>query len=191
VVTGRTLSGDNLVSLDVNDFDGAYQATRHLIDYGHTRIAYISGPEDHPDARERLRGYRQALDDAGLALDEGLVARADFLESGGVLAINQLLEARKDFTAVFAANDQMAYGARLALYRLNLRVPDDISLVGYDDLPHSIYSMPPLTTVRQPVYELGKLAARAMLGLVNGKPATLAVPPVQLVVRESTRRLRR
>ena len=108
-----------------------------------------------------------------------------------MLAINHLLETGVAFTAVFASNDQMAYGARLALYRRSIRVPEDISLVGYDDLPNSTYSMPPLTTVRQPVYEIGRLAAQAMLKLIAGETATIAALPLELVVRESTRRLRR
>lgn len=190
VVTGRQLSAPRLVSVDVDDFRGAQQATRHLIELGHTRIAFISGPTDHPDAAERLRGYRQAHADAGLALVPELVVPADFMETGGMLAIQQLLESRQNFTAVFAANDQMAYGARLALYRRNLRVPDDISLVGYDDLPNSTYLMPPLTTVRQPVYEIGRLAAQAMLKLIAGEAAEIAAPPLELVIRESTRRVR-
>jgi LacI family transcriptional regulator len=191
VVTGRALRAPKLVSVDVDDFAGARQATRHLIELGHTRIAFIAGPADHPDAAERLRGYQQALLDAGIEALPELVLHADFLESGGMLAINQLLESRQSFTAVFASNDQMAYGARLALYRRNIRVPEDISLVGYDDLPNSTYSMPPLTTVRQPVYEIGKLAAQAMLKLIAGEAADIAAPPLELVVRESTRRVRR
>ena len=191
VVTGRQLSAPRLASVDVDHFQGARAATRHLIELGHTRIAFLSGPSDHPDAIERQRGYQQALADAGIAVIPGLIAPADFLESGGMLAIHQLFESRQSFTAVFAANDQMAYGARLALHRRNLRVPEDISLVGYDDLPNSTYSMPPLTTVRQPVYEIGKLAAQAMLQLIAGEAADIAVPPLEVVVRESTRRLRR
>lgn len=191
VITGRELQAPNLLSLSVDDFQGGFRATRHLIEYGHTRIAYISGPMDHPDSLERLRGYRAALEQAGLAADPDLIAQADFHESGGVLAINQLVNSRRDFTAVFAANDQMAYGARLALYRLNLRVPDDISLVGFDDLPNSVYALPPLTTVRQPVYEIGKLAAEAMLTLIRGEPHTVPAPQLELIIRETTRRLRR
>lgn len=191
IVTGRQLAAPKLASVDVDDFSGARDATRHLIELGHTRIAFIAGPSDHPDAAERLRGYQQALADAGIEGVPELVLRADFLESGGMLAINQLLESRASFTAVFASNDQMAYGARLALYRRNIRVPEDISLVGYDDLPNSTYSMPPLTTVRQPVYEIGKLAAQAMLKLIAGEAADIAAPPLELVVRESTRRIRR
>jgi LacI family transcriptional regulator len=191
VVTGRQLAAPKLVSVDVDDFSGARNATRHLIELGHTRIAFIAGPADHPDATARLRGYQQALADAGIACVPELILHADFLESGGMLAINQLLESRENFTAVFAANDQMAYGARLALYRRNIRVPEDISLVGYDDLPNSTYSMPPLTTVRQPVYDIGKLAAQAMLKLIAGEAADIAPPQLELVVRESTRRVRR
>lgn len=190
VITGRALQGHNLASLTVDDFKGGYQATEHLIQYGHSRIAYISGPTNHPDSQARLRGYRQALQDAGLPIDASLILQGDFLESGGALAINQLISTRCEFTAVFAANDQMAYGARLALYRLKLNVPDDISLIGFDDLPHSSTSLPPLTTVRQPVYDIGKLAAEAMLKLINGEAVTMAAPSLELIIRESTRKLR-
>lgn len=191
VVTGRQLTAARLVSVDVDDFEGARSATRHLLELGHTRIAFITGPHDHPDAIERLRGYQQALQDAGVAPAPELVLQADFMEGGGMLAIEQLLASGAEFSAVFAANDQMAYGARLALYRRNIRVPDDISLIGFDDLPNSTYSMPPLTTVRQPVYDIGRLAALAMLKLIAGETADIAAPPLELVVRESTRRLRR
>ncbi|SHH47069.1 LacI family DNA-binding transcriptional regulator [Massilia sp. CF038] len=191
VVTGRQLAAPRLLSVDVDDFEGARSATRHLLELGHTRIAFITGPHDHPDAIERLRGYQQALQDAGVAPAPELVLQADFMEGGGMQAIDQLLASGADFSAVFAANDQMAYGARLALYRRNIRVPDDISLIGFDDLPNSTYSMPPLTTVRQPVYDIGRLAAVAILKLIAGETADIAAPPLELVVRESTRRLRR
>lgn len=191
VVTGRELEGPNLVSLHVDDFDGARQATRHLIELGHTQIAFIGGLDDRLDALARLHGYQQAFADAGLEIVPGLIVHADFLESGGLMAINKLLEQREHFSAVFAANDQMAYGVRLALHRRNIRVPEDVSLVGYDDLPNSVYSVPPLTTVRQPVYEIGRSAAAAMLDLIGGKRTITGAQPVSLVVRESTRRLRR
>jgi LacI family transcriptional regulator len=191
VITGRNLQAPNLVSLNVDDRLGGYKATQHLIEFGHTRIAYISGPVDHPDSMERLRGYQQALAEANLECDPELIAQADFHESGGVLAINQLVNSRRDFTAVLAANDQMAYGARLALYRLNIRVPEDISLVGFDDLPNSIYTMPPLTTIRQPIFELGKIAAQTVLKLITGEGTPQSTPPVELMIRESTRRIRR
>lgn len=191
VATGRTLCAPNLASIDVDNADGAAQATRHLLELGHTQIAFIGGPQDHPDAIARLEGYRNALAQAGVACNPALAVCGNFLESGGGMAIHQLLESRQSFTAVFAANDQMAYGARLALYRRNIRVPEDVSLVGFDDLPNSACTMPPLTTMRQPVYETGRLAAQAILRMIAGEAVTLEAPPLALVVRESTMRVRR
>ena len=189
VVTGRTLKGHNIVSMRVDDFKGAHRATRHLIELGHRRIAHIAGPQDHADSVERLRGYRKALEEADLPFDTRLVAYADFHEPSGVLAVNHLLDARESFTAVFASNDQTAYGARLALYQRNIRVPEDVSLIGFDDLPASRYVIPPLSTIHQPVYELGQAAARVLLKMIEGSRSRVTLPEPQLVVRESTRRL--
>ena len=113
------------------------------------------------------------------------------MESGGQVAINALLEARVEFTAVFAANDQTAYGAMLALYRRGLKVPQDVSLVGFDDVAPAKFSIPPLTTVRQSIYEMGRQAAAAVLALVGGAQPEVVLPPLQLVPRESTRRILR
>ena len=190
VATGRTLKSANLAALRVDDYKGALSAVQHLIDLGHRRIAHIAGPQDHADSVERLRGYRHALEQAGIGFDKKLVVYADFHEPSGVLAINQLFEARQSFTAVFASNDQMAFGARLALYQRNIRVPEDVSLVGFDDLPGSSYSTPPLTTVHQPIYELGVAAADALLKLIDGGRSKASLPAPHLVVRGSTARLR-
>lgn len=105
--------------------------------------------------------------------------------------MNQLLESRVNFSAVIAANDQMAYGARLALHRAGLRVPDDVSLVGFDDLPHSAFTLPPLTTVRQSVYEIGASAAQAMVDLLDRKTPPAKLIAAEIIVRESTRICRR
>jgi LacI family transcriptional regulator len=105
--------------------------------------------------------------------------------------MNSLLEARVQFTAVITANDQMAYGARLALHRAGLRVPEDVSLIGFDDLPHSAFTLPPLTSVRQSVYEIGASAAKAMFDLLNKKNPPSKLVEAELVVRESTRIYRR
>jgi LacI family transcriptional regulator len=102
-----------------------------------------------------------------------------------------LLATHQTFTAVIAANDQMAYGARLALYRGGIRVPEDVSLVGFDDLPHSAFTLPPLTTVRQSIYEVGASAAQALFELMQGKIPAVSQIPAELVVRESTRIHRR
>lgn len=191
VVTGRTLKAPGLYALDFDDFRGAQLATEHLISLGHRRIAFIAGDPVHPDAQERLRGYRAALEAAGLGYEPALVAPGAFHEQSGMQAVNRLLDAGARFTAVFAANDQMAAGAALALHRRGLRVPQDVSVVGFDDLPGSLYAVPPLTTVHQPVQELGRLAARAMLDLLAGRAPTAGMPPPVLVTRESTNAARR
>lgn len=191
VVTGRTLSAPNLFSIDFDNAEAMGLAVRHLNAQGHSRVAYISGPTEQPDAAQRLAGYRRELERREMAIETDLVVYGDFQEAGGFRSMNQLLESRVQFTAVIAANDQMAYGARLALYRSGLRVPDDISLIGFDDLPHSAFTLPPLTSVRQSVYEMGTGAAQALFDLLAGRrPAPRGIP-AELIVRESTRLFRR
>ncbi len=187
VVTGRRLKASNLVSLDFDHREGARQATQHLIDLGHRRIAFIGGVAEHPDAVEREKGYRIALEAAGLRFDPALCVPGAFTEHGGLQAVEQLLERRPRWTAIFAANDQMALGAALGLHRRGLHVPDDVSLVGFDDVAASMYAVPPLTTVHNPIHEIGELAARAMLAMLAGERLPLEVPAPRLVVRESTR----
>ncbi|WP_035051772.1 LacI family DNA-binding transcriptional regulator [Andreprevotia chitinilytica] len=190
VVTGRQLNAPNIKSFWLNDRAAARHATEHLIGLGHRQIAHIAGAQHHPDSHARLAGYREALSFTGIELDERLVARGDYSEGSGVIAVNQLLADRVPFTAIFAANDQMAYGARLALYQHGIRVPEDISLVGFDDLQNSIYTTPPLTTVRQPTFEIGVAAAATLVNMLGGQ---VPEPPefgLELIVRDSTRRLR-
>lgn len=189
VVTGRTLTTNNLCALNFDNFTGGQMATQHLIDLRHRRIAFIAGDPKHPDATQRLLGYRAALKDAGIAFDPKLVVQGDYNESSGLLAVTQLLSAQQPFTAIFAANDQMAIGAAHGLHRHGLRIPEDISLIGFDDLPTSLYALPPLTTIHQPAYEMGQLAATAMMQLLAGEPSALQVPGPRLIVRESCRRL--
>jgi LacI family transcriptional regulator len=190
VVTGRTLEAPGLVALDFDNFEGARLATHHLLSLGHRRIAFISGDLKHPDGKERLRGYRSALEAAGLRYEPALVMPGNFTEASGLAAVERLIDSREPYTAIFAANDQMASGAALGLYRRRLRVPDDVSLVGFDDLATSVYAIPPLTTVHHPVHELGQLAAQAMLQLLAGERPVLAMPTPRLMVRESSRELR-
>ncbi len=189
VVTGRNLSAPGLFSLNFDNFEGGRLATRHLIELGHQRIAFIAGDQDHPDATERLRGYRAALEAAGIAFDPALVVPGEYHEVSGLLAVNRLLDGAQRFTAIFAANDQMALGAALGLQRHSLRVPEDVSLVGFDDLPTSVYAIPPLSTVHQPAYELGRLAASAMLQLLAGAAPVAEMPAPRLIARETSRRL--
>jgi LacI family transcriptional regulator len=189
VVTGRKLRAPNLVALDFDNFEGAQLATRHLLNGGHRQIAFIGGDPVHPDSRDRHRGYMQALADADVPYQPSLVLPGSYHEEDGRTAIEALLAAGTPFTAVFASNDQMATGALLALHRRGLRVPQDVSLVGFDDLPGSMYAVPPLTTVRQPAYVIGEQVALAMLGLLRGTAPQVAMPPPTLVTRESSQPL--
>jgi len=186
VVTGRSLKATGLLSLDFDNALGARLATAHLLGLGHRAVAFIGGDPLHPDAQEREAGFRAAFVEAGVPIDPALMTVGDYQEAGGRQAIEQLLDAGRHFTAAFAANDQMAFGAALALHRRGLRVPQDVSLVGFDDLATASYSIPPLTTVHQPVLDLGRAAAAGMLALLAGRKPDTGLPPPQLVVREST-----
>ena len=185
VVTGRHLQGSGVCSLNFDNQLGARLATEHLIGLGHQRIAFIKGTASHPDAVERLRGYRAALKAHGLPYDPELCIQGSFIESGGEEAVSTLLDKGIGFTAVLAANDQMAYGAALALYRRGLRIPRDVSLVGFDDLLGSGFTLPPLTTVRHSILEIGRLAAGAVIRMIQGEPFSNEVPAPQLIVRDS------
>jgi LacI family transcriptional regulator len=189
VLAGHQLSGPNLSGHWVDQDEAGHLATSHLLSLGHRRIAFIAGPDSHADARHRHAGYLRAHRDFGVEPNPALYAQGDFMETGGLLAMNRLLDAQAPFTAVFAANDQMAYGARVALYRRGVRVPDDISLVGVDDMPASAFMTPALTTVRQPLHEIGRHVAAELLRLLGRDAPQVEVPGMRLVVRETTRRL--
>jgi LacI family transcriptional regulator len=190
LVLGRSVQNSSvLASLPIDNLQGARDATRHLIDEGHRKIAFIAGPRDHEDAIERLDGYRMALAEAGVGFDPELVEQGDYLETGGLAAMERLFVRGVSFSAVFCANDQTAYGARLTLFRRGLRVPEDISLVGFDDLPTSSYMTPPLTTVRQPTYEIGRLAAQGIVKMIRKQSIELSPIPLKLVTRETTQRI--
>jgi LacI family transcriptional regulator len=191
VVTGRNVVADRVFSLDTDSTAGARLATDYLIGLGHRRIAFIAGSADHPDAQQRLAGYKAALAASRIPFSAKLVVNGDYSETGGHAAIDHLLDSRIDFTAVFAANDQAAYGAMLALHRRNLSVPGDVSLVGFDDLASSAYTIPPLTSVHRSIDEIGEGAAEAIVDLIERRVPTARVSPATLAIRESTRPLRK
>ena len=191
VVTGRQLRSKGLFSLQIDDRQGAMLAVSHLLELGHRRIAFINGSENHPDAIERLGGYRKALEEAGVGFDPKLVVVGDWHEEGGLRATLELLESKANFTAIFCVNDQTAYGALLGLFRKGLSIPGDVSVIGFDDLPSSAFRVPPLTSVRQSIGILGEQSVQAMLDLLAGNRPKLTPPPVELVVRESTAAPRR
>ncbi|MEZ4709846.1 MAG: substrate-binding domain-containing protein [Caldilineaceae bacterium] len=190
VVVARHVAELAAQCLTIDDFQGAYEATRYLLEMGHRNIAHITGLLTHSDAQDRHHGYRQALIDAGIEPEPELIIEGNFLEQSGVMAVEMLLSRSRTFSAIFAANDQMAYGARLALFRRGLRVPDDVSLVGFDDQPTSAYMIPPLTTVHVPASELGAAASRVLLHKLAGTPYAIPELPTKLILRESVARYR-
>jgi LacI family transcriptional regulator len=186
IIVARKLVGfeENCVSVD--NVEAAFLATQHLLELGHRRIAHICGRQDHPDAWDRQQGYLKALEEAGIEPDPELMIEGTFRRQSGVLAVEMLLLGRASFSAIFAANDQMAYGVRLGLFRRGIRVPEDVSLVGFDDEPAAAFMIPPLTTMRQPAVELGHAAAKIALARLKGEEASPPRLEAELVVREST-----
>ncbi len=170
------------------NWNGGLVATRHLIGLGHRRIAVIAGPADVMCSRARIDGYRTALEEAGLAVDPALVRHGDFFVGGGYTHGAALLDLPEPPTAIFAGSDLQAVGVMRAARERGLRVPEDLSLVGYDDLPVAAWLGPPLTTVRQPLQEMAATAARMVLDLARGEaPSNLRIDlATELVVREST-----
>jgi len=174
-------------SVDVDNVEAARSATAYLIALGHRVIGCITNaPLQYTAARDRRDGYLEALGDAGLPIDDGLVVEANFHAASGRSAMAQLLE-RTDLTAVFVASDVVAFGAIAAIREARLRVPNDISVVGFDDIPLAAYFDPPLTTVHLPAHDLGRAAGTALLDRINGRPVDArTVLPTELVLRSST-----
>lgn len=175
-------------TIGATNWAGGLSAVEHLLSLGHRRIGVIAGPRDVLCSRARLDGYRAGLDAAGVELDDTLVWDGDFYHESGFNGGRALLSATNPPTAIVASSDQMAFGVYEAVRQHGLRVPDDVSVVGFDDLPEVRWSSPPLTTVRQPLAEMGALAARTVLRLAAGNE--IDSPRVELatalVVREST-----
>lgn len=172
--------------VDVDNVNGARMAVEHLLRLGHERIATITGPLNMCAGEDRLKGYRQALSARGIAVDENLIAEGDFTEQGGQMAMRRLLPYRP--TAVFAASDMMAIGAIKVIRDAGLRVPEDIAVVGFDDIPLASMVEPPLTTIRQPIEQTGEIAAKLLIDLIENSAGTLThrvVLPTELVIRAS------
>ena len=177
----------DLPTVATTNIEGGRSATLHLVERGRRRIAMLNGPRDFGCNRDRLEGYKSALRKAGLQFDPKLVVDSDFKESGGASAMATLLAADPKLDAVFVANDVMAFGAMRALRNSGRRVPDDVAVVGFDDIPASAMTHPPLSTVRQPLYEMGRTAASMVMAAVRGESITKRIElPTSLVIRESS-----
>ncbi|MET7761496.1 LacI family DNA-binding transcriptional regulator [Streptomyces sp. NPDC005336] len=173
----------SLPYVGVDNAVGAALAVEHLVRAGHTRIVTVAGPQDMVAGIDRLAGYRAALGEARL---EAAVAVGDFTQESGAVAMRDLLDREPRLDAVFVASDLMAVGVLRALRQAGRRVPDDVAVVGFDDMETARYTDPPLTTVRQPIAEIGRRLARQLLRLAAGEDIEPAlVLPTELVVRES------
>lgn len=195
VISGRRSEHEPLAWVDADNTAGARSAVDHLISRGRRTIATITGRLDVYGAQCRLDGYRQALAAAGLGADERLIAPADFTEEGGRRAMTHLLERRPYLDAVFAASDVMAAGARQVLRERGRSVPGDVSMVGFDDSAIARHMDPPLTSVRQPIEEMGREMTRVLLQeIADRRPAgtrSIMAPrhivlPTELVTRTSS-----
>lgn len=189
VVTIESPNGHAKVpSVCADSYGGARMAMRHLAELGHKRIAFVSGAEQLDSARQRHRAYDDAVSVLGLARDPALVLPGDYTLEAGRRAAERLLKLKKRPTAIFAGNDLTAFGLMAALQERGLKIPDDMSIVGFDDLPTASQIHPALTTVKQPIEELGRAALNTLLALIAGLPAAASqvTLPTDLVVRQST-----
>lgn len=186
VLINNQHSGAYIHSVGVDDARGAEIATRHLITLGHRVIGHIRGPAEHLAGSNRVAGYRRGLAKAGIAYSPDLIVAGDGSTDGGASA-TQFLSRNVQPTAIFCYNDMTAIGALAALKKNGVRVPQDISLMGYDDIHLAQYVDPPLTTIRQPKDEMGQLATRMLLDLVEGKKVENVILSGELIVRQSTR----
>jgi LacI family transcriptional regulator len=185
MLVGRHPTDERASYVDADNIGGAREAVTHLLRLGRRRVATITGPQNMTAGADRLTGYLAALRDRGLLSDPSLIVEGDFTEAGGYRAMQQLLACRLD--ALFAASDIMAIGAMRALREASLRVPEDVAVVGFDDLPQSTHSDPPLTTVRQPIYRLGSTTVDTLLDLIDypdSSPRRIVLP-TELIVRAS------
>lgn len=188
VIVDHRSEGTKFPHVTVDNLRAALQATGYLVSRGHRRIGFITGPLEIESARDRLRGYRLALEEAGIGFDEGLVLSGDFQQPTGYRLIKEWIKQGKPMPdAWFCSNDLMAAGVLQALAEAGISVPEDVAVMGFDDLPLAQHTRPPLTTVRQPIREMGQTAIRMLLRLIEGKPleARRVVLDTEIMVRGS------
>lgn len=190
VLLDEDIPGVSVPRVFVENEQGSYLATRHLIEAGHREIAIVSGPQSLMSVGERLAGFERAMDEAGLVVRAGWVLLGDYSREYGRAAAGQLLGGLHRPTAVVACSDYIAIGILQATRLAGLDVPRDLSLVGFDDMPFAELVDPPLTTVRQPIADMGRAAFGSLLALINKTDAEAHTRlPVELIIRKSVRNL--
>ena len=183
-VEAQPQNWDQVVS---NNLESAQLAVEHLIGLGHRKIAFIQGPENTPTSNRRLAGYRQAMESAGLPILNDLVVAGDFTHKGGFLAMKELLGRKARPTAVACANDLSTLGALEAAKQMGCSIPQDLSIIGFDDIDEAALASPPLTTVRLSPRHIGKMAAETLIGRIKGRQEpTRVLVEGMLVIRQST-----
>jgi DNA-binding LacI/PurR family transcriptional regulator len=188
VIIGRYLKNKVMYSVTVNDFKGGYLAAQHLIELGHNKIGFIGNLYGISSAQDRLAGYSKALEDYEIDFDQNMIVSADFYQESGYKAMKKIIPYySKGMSAVFAASDLMALGAIEAIIEDGLSVPDDISVVGFDNMPNANLLKIPLTTIATPIHQIGREAALKLVKLLNKEEVEQSTQfDVELVVREST-----
>lgn len=179
--------GQNVPSVSTTNFRGAYDATMYLLSAGHRRVGFITGTMEFGCARERLEGYKAALQEYDLPFDPQLVCEGNFLQPQGYQCAQNLLSLPELPTAIFSSNDMMAFGVMEAAREKGLRLPEDLSIIGFDDIPQASHVHPQLTTVRQPLEEMGQRAAQLLLHYIahpKGEIVRIELP-TELIIRES------
>ncbi len=188
VIADREIPGVEVDSVFPDNAHGGWRAVRHLIDLGHKRIGCITGPSDLTPSAERVTGYRQALGEAGLNIDEAIIVKGDFQYDSGYRVAEQLLTLNDPPTAIFACNDLMGIGAISAAWKLNRQVPGDLSIIGFDNIRLASFTVPPLTTIEQPIYDMGELAITMLLERIREPelPPRRQVLETNLLIRNTT-----
>jgi LacI family transcriptional regulator len=187
VLIGQDPSFPDVNWIDVDNFDGAYKATAHLIELGYTEIAVILANMHLQESIDRYHGYAQALTDAGLVMPEARAFVSTYSEESGYETMKRWIEQSALPPAIFCASDSIATGVLLALYRAGVAVPDEVAVVGFDDVPNARYTAPPLTTIHQPIYEKGQRAANIIIDQIEGVHSDVVhvMLPADLIVRDS------
>lgn len=185
VVAGRPYNAGGVSYIDVDNYQASYNAVCHLARLGYRRIAHITGRMNSTTGHDRLDGYKKALQEQGLPLEDCLIAEGEFTEASGILAMQHLLPLRPE--AVYVASDTMAIGAMRVALEAGLRIPQDMAFVGFDDMPNAIQGEVKLTTVRQPIIQFGIQAVEILIDLINNgtKPSRRVIMDTELIVRDS------
>jgi len=188
VIMDRRIESDDIYGVFLDNYEGGYIATKHLIDLGHKKIGCITGPLYSKSARERLEGYKGCLNENGLEYDESIVFEGDYKINSGITGSEKLLNLNKKISAIFVCNDLMAYGSYKTIRSRGYKIPDDISIIGFDDIYLSQILEPQLTTIRQPAYDMGLTAARMLIKLIEGEKLNRKIINFKpkLIIRQST-----